>query len=316
MELWDLNELKGMFQPSHLEGAGLTAPICRIGSKKKFATLLDYIVPPHQTYVEPFVGSGAFFWHKEPSEKEVVNDLEPEVVSVFKLIREAPTDLSKYPQDLNTLPKIREFFAKPATSVPAKLSKLIIRMCNGFMSQPTSDPNKIYKATNPFKKLKNIEKYKERLEGVKVESMDYGKVIDKYDGPNTFFFLDPPYENSKGFGYAEEESFNFERFAEKMKSIKGKWLVTLNDSPRIRELFRWAHQYPITIIGHHALSSVGSHDRGEILLSNYELPKGWRSHTGRALRAKATKKLKVKVAPMSKEAKVDFTIKSFFGKRK
>ena len=45
--------------------------------------------------------------------------------------------------------------------------------------------------------LNNIDKYKERLKGTVILSEDYKSVIDKYDSKATFFYLDPPYENSK-----------------------------------------------------------------------------------------------------------------------
>ena len=66
-----------------------------------------------------------------------------------------------------------------------------------------------------------------------------GKIIKKYDDAHTFFFLDPPYENTdKDFQYAEDVGFDFERLADELRGIKGKFLMTINDSPTIRRLFK------------------------------------------------------------------------------
>ena len=63
--------------------------------------------------------------------------------------------------------------------------------------------------------------------------------IYKYNNAETFFFLDQPYENTnKDFGYAEDADFDFERLATLLRLIKGKFLMTINDSPDIRRLFK------------------------------------------------------------------------------
>ena len=85
--------------------------ICRVGSKAKFAALLSYILPENTTYVEPFVGSGAVFFYKEPSEREVINDLDPKVVKMYRLIQKVSSDVDDYPY-IKSLTGIRQFVKK------------------------------------------------------------------------------------------------------------------------------------------------------------------------------------------------------------
>ena len=41
-------------------------PFCRVGSKKPISQKIINMIPTHEIYVEPFVGSGAIYWDKEP----------------------------------------------------------------------------------------------------------------------------------------------------------------------------------------------------------------------------------------------------------
>jgi DNA adenine methylase len=78
-----------------------------------------------------------------------------------------------------------------------------------------------------------------------LNNKDYGEVIHQYNNTDTFFFLDPPYENkSTDFGYAEDTDFDFERFATLLRLIKGNYLMTINESPNIRHLFKGVNIRP------------------------------------------------------------------------
>lgn len=144
-------------------------------------------------------------------------------------------------------------------------------------------PNKsLIRFSNPLNKLKHFKDYKARLSGVHITNEDYSKVIADNDSASTVFFMDPPYESSDGLGYAKgSDSFDFERFANTVRKIKGKWLITINDSPFIRGLFKGFTITPVLILGHHqkpgsqtrVANTIGSKDRPELLISNYAFPK-------------------------------------------
>jgi hypothetical protein len=138
--------------------------------------------------------------------------------------------------------------------------------------------NKVYKITTHERKFENIAEYKDRLKGVTILNESYEKVFRKYDSNETFFFLDPPYEMSKGLDYAKgSESFDFEALERACSRLKGKFLITINDSPYIRDLFSDSYIYPYVVEGHHSKeSSIGAKDRPELLISNYNLPTGWK----------------------------------------
>lgn len=65
------------------------------GSKWRIADWIISLMPPHKSYLEPFFGSGAVFFKKPPSRIETINDLDGEIVNLFRTIREQPEMLER-----------------------------------------------------------------------------------------------------------------------------------------------------------------------------------------------------------------------------
>lgn len=65
------------------------------GSKWSMADWIIEHMPEHETYLEPFFGSGAVLFNKAPSKIETVNDLDGQVVNLFRVIRDRPEDLAE-----------------------------------------------------------------------------------------------------------------------------------------------------------------------------------------------------------------------------
>jgi DNA adenine methylase len=261
------------------EGTPLNPPLCRVGSKRRFAELLTHILPPHTTYVEPFAGSASIFFYKNPAQREVLNDLDKNVTSIFKLIQKVPVN-AVFPV-IDTMEKAQEYHTNTYTKPEDLLAQYLVRSCSGWMGKTVPPGNKLMRFQSPNRRLSNMKEYKARLRGVHITSEDYEKVIKDNDSPSTVFFMDPPYESSEGLTYAKGSNrFDFERFAEVVSKIRGKWLITINDSPYIRGLFKEFNVVPVLIIGHHrktghanSAKTIGTEDRPELLISNYPLPK-------------------------------------------
>lgn len=238
--------------------------------------------PSHKVYVEPFFGGGAVFFGKTPSEVEVVNDLDSKLIEDYRRILKAPVDPKAY-TILKSEKKQNDFLDLPGKSIADRVYESILRRCNGFggtyvkkSGVYTDDrPHRLYKVTTHEAKIKNMGEYKKRLGNATLLTQDYRKVIQKYDSDETFFFLDPPYEMSEGIGYAKgSEDFDFERLADTLRGIKGSFLMTINDSPSIRKAFHGFKLRPYIVKGHHSVTSgVGSKDRPELFISNYNLPR-------------------------------------------
>lgn len=222
------------------------------------------------------------FFGKTPSEIEVVNDLDAKLMEDYRRILNAPVDPKSY-TILKTEKKQNDFLDQPGKSIADKVYESILRRCNGFggtyvkKSGVYTDDRRgrLYKVTTHEAKIKNMGEYKKRLGNAMLLTQDYRKVIQKYDSKETFFFLDPPYEMSQGIGYAKgSEDFDFVKLADTLRGIKGSFLMTINDSPYIRKAFHGFKLHPYIVKGHHSVASgVGSKDRPELFISNYNLPK-------------------------------------------
>ena len=234
----------------------------RIGSK---TTLLKYIMPlfpQHTTYCEPFVGGGAVFFKKTKSEIEILNDIDKTLYDDYMHLKNVR--LENIPDSIEDL---NEFYKNAEDSPTNKLLKSLLIRNNTFNC---SGKGKLYPKSNPLNKLKLVPEYQLRLKNAIFHNKSYEDILRDYDSENTFFYIDPPYENSKGF--YTHYTFDYQKLVDILKSIKGKFLLSINDSPRIRELFQ---NYKIVSIlvqktgGSKKLFKLMGFLRSELLISNY-----------------------------------------------
>ena len=112
--------------------SNLKPPFARVGNKFKIRNEIIPLIPEHEIYVEPFVGSGAIFFNKEKAKVNILNDLNKDVIKRLKMVKSAPTDLTTYNQNLNTITKIKNFYNKHSETKQDKLLMEHIKTNNGF----------------------------------------------------------------------------------------------------------------------------------------------------------------------------------------
>ena len=253
--------------------SNIPPPFCRQGNKYPMREDIIGLIPKHTRYVEPFLGSGAIFYNKPAniSEENVLNDLDKHTYDQHRLLLEAPTDPAKYPAPMTTLQTIKRFYKKTPRTAAQKLIHEKIEACNGFSGSPVRLSYGIYRKANPTKILKNLEFYQSRLKDrTKLLNQDYVSVIGKYDSPTTFFFLDPPYEKTRSvYGYGEHKDFDFDKLLETLRGIKGKFLMTINDSPNMRNLFKEFNIKTINVYARWSRKTKKATNRKELFIMNY-----------------------------------------------
>ena len=126
--------------------------------------------------------------------------------------------------------------------------------------------SKIYKNPNIEPKLRKIPKYAEYMKNTKVLNQDYKSVIKSNDSKDTYFYLDPPYESSKGL-YTKSD-FNYEELAVVLSKVKGKFVLSLNDSPNIRNIFKQFKIRGIRVEGGNS-EDIGHKTRKEVIIKNF-----------------------------------------------
>lgn len=245
----------------------MNSPFCRIGSKKKIAAKLISMFPKnYKIYVEPFLGSGAVYFKKNKDEIEVLNDLDNKLIKSFKLLWKLRNkDFSEY--NTTDMKKLNEFFNRDIKKNEKDFLVHQILKCNIF----ALTDKKIYKDSNPYNKLQNIKEYANRIKGTIIHNEDYINIIKKYDSKYTFFFLDPPYENSKGL--YDDFIINYEVMFNLLSNIKGKFLLTINYSNYIKKLFEKNKKFKLKKILIKGTGStfiaIGSKNRWELIITNY-----------------------------------------------
>lgn len=236
---------------------------CRVGSKLKLLDKILPLIPPHTKYVEAFVGGGSVFWNKELADKNVINDLDPLLIEGYRLLKSMK---NKQPSDFilpNGLKNIQQLVNKPNPTKEERLLQILYMTCNTFGS---IGGKKIYKNHTQKNKINKIETYVDKMKNVTITKQDYLKVIKEHDSPNTFFFLDPPYEKSDNL--YEDSSIDYEEMNKVLKSLKGKFLLTINDSPLIRKIFSSFIIKKIVARGA-GNEGIGYEDRKELIIMNY-----------------------------------------------
>lgn len=247
-----------------------------VGGKK---ALRDAIVSRlHQgcdRYVEVFGGGGWVLFHKPPGKFEVYNDFNSNLANLYRCVREHPTELC---EQLTFVLNSREDFEyirkllKSKADIPdiqrAAHFYQIIRQSyasglDAFGGQPHS----------MWKNFPAICGAAGRLQSVVVENRDFEKLIRQYDRPNTMFYLDPPYYETED--YYEDVGFtvnDHQRLCEALMGIKGKFLLSYNDHPKIRKLYSKPGIMieSITRLSNMAQRYEGGKQYPELLISNYD----------------------------------------------
>ena len=238
---------------------------CRFGSKLSLLEDILPMIPPHLKYVEPFVGGGAVYWNKEPAEKAVLNDLDKDLIEGYKLLKSMK---NKTPSDFPvkySIDEMQKLVDKPNPTKEEELLQKLYKFCNTFSS---SGKGKIYKNHSHITKIKRIGDFVDRMKHTTITNQDYKKVLKHNDSVNTFFFLDPPYEASEGL--YKEFLMDYEEMNKVLQNLKGMFLLTINDSPNIRKIFKGFILKPV-FVKSHSKSSIGFKDRNELFIMNYSL---------------------------------------------
>lgn len=237
------------------------------GGKTKLTKTLLKKMPPHKTYVEPFVGGASVFFSKPPAEKSVINDKDQEVMQFYKAF--ADIDVNAF-NKLDFTPSKTKFErlkeSNPKSNI-GKVEKLLYMNKNSFMGNRKNFAPKA-KAGRLKSIAPKVEHYIERLDKATKLNQDFGSVIKKYDSPNTFFYLDPPYYEVQA-GY-KHNSVTPEQVANSLKGVKGKFMLSYNVHPKVKTTFKNYNQQYVTTAYPYASGGGHGAKKKELLITNYK----------------------------------------------
>lgn len=219
-----------------------------IGGKRNLSKRLCAIIDAHdhRTYVEPFVGMGGVFLKRtrQPA-VEVINDLSGDVANFYRVLQEHYAyflDILRW--RITSRAEFARLMALPGerlTDLNRAARFLYLQRCafGGKVVGRNFGVSKMNPGRFDVTKLEPIlADLHERLAGVVVEQLPYDQVIARYDGPETLFYLDPPYWDSEGdYGADAFGRDDFAALADQLGRIEGKFLLSINATPGACEMF-------------------------------------------------------------------------------
>jgi len=219
----------------------LTPPIARMGGKSRLRKQILSMIPEHTCYIEPFFGAGWVFFGKEPSKVEVINDIDQELMNLFKMIKHHPKEIERLMQfEISG----RDMFYEHKKKEIGFLTEIerAVRYIH-IISQSFASKGISYgygTNTRPSPQIfntSNLEKLKDRLRNTYIENQSFEEIFRRYDRPHAFYFLDPPYYETDGY----QDKFGLKEqllLREILKDIRGQFLLTINDHPEVREWYQ------------------------------------------------------------------------------
>lgn len=215
------------------------APFPWWGGKRWLAPKIVSLMPPHDTYVEVFGGSGAVLFHKTPAELEVYNDVNNALVNFMKTLRERPDELARV---LTLTPYAREELERCRVDDGDELERarrFYVRVYFSFGGQEGKGFSynvgaevKVNAFANAVDRLHTCAA---RFRRVQVESLDWRDCMKRYDREATCFYLDPPYvldTRTGGEAYLHELSDDDHRdFVKVCCELKGDAVISGYEHP-------------------------------------------------------------------------------------
>lgn len=173
------------------------------GAKWRIAQWIINHFPKHGTYLEPFFGSGAVFFTKPPSGTETLNDLDNNIVNLFRVIREHPYELVRLIECTPYAKAEYEYCRKTYKTEQDNIErarKYLVAVWQGFGGKTYQETSWAHDRTNSVFRPRYFAEVPERilnivgrLRRVQIENRDALELIDMYNKKNCLVYADPPY---------------------------------------------------------------------------------------------------------------------------
>jgi DNA adenine methylase len=258
----------------------MPAPVPYFGSKQRIAPWIVSLLPEHDHYVEPFAGGLSVLLAKHPSRMETVSDLDSELMTFWRVLRDRPDELLRA---CMLTPHSRAELAAtwdPTTDELELARRIWCRLAQGRSGtlRNTGWRHYIDPAGSSMSMPGYLEAYAlrlaaaaERLHGVSLEALPALELIARYGSrPNVLLYVDPPYlGTTRGWGnnYRHEMKTEAEHraIAAALADCRAAVVLSGYSSPLYDELYDGWHRYEqATTTG----NGKGDRGRVEVLWAN------------------------------------------------
>ena len=252
-----------------------------VGGKRLLRKTIAPLIPKDiVSYIEPFGGGGWILSYKDKwADLEIYNDLDSRLVNLFRIVKYHP---NAFKEEYKYLLGSREMFFQFMNGTfitdiqrAVQFFFLITRSFGGkggtFGTVKKSTGGACKSQANVMDKIDAIHK---RLDKVMIENRDFEKLIKQYDHKDAFFYCDPPYTSGCGYDVTTTEGFDHERLRDTLKNIEVRFLLSYDDSQKVRELYKGFEM--IEVERQNGINNRQGADRQnktykELLIANYPI---------------------------------------------
>ncbi|MBV1702640.1 MAG: DNA adenine methylase [Hyphomicrobiales bacterium] len=250
-----------------------------VGGKRQLAKQLIAKMAdiPHGLYAEAFVGMGGVFFRRSLAPRvEVINDYNRDIANLFRVLQrhyQAFLDMLKWQLASRAeFARLLQVDADSLTDLERAARFLYLQRLSfgGKVAGRSFGIDTTNSSRFDMTKLGSmLEDVHERLAGVTIECLDWRIFFDRWDRPQTLFYLDPPYWGTENY-YPRGlfGSDDHQALAERLRGLKGKFVLTMNDTPQTRACYGGFHIEAVEL----TYSAGGAHKQvaaREIVVSNW-----------------------------------------------
>ena len=252
-----------------------------VGGKRLLRKTIAPLIPKDiKSYIEPFGGGGwVLFYKNRWADLEIYNDLDGRLVNLFRIVKYHPNAFKEeYKYLLGSRDMFFQFLNGTFITDIQKAVQFYFIITRSFGGKGSSFGTVKKSSGGASKSQKNvldkIDAIHERLDKVMIENRDFETLIKQYDFEDAFFYCDPPYSQGCGYDVTSTKDFDHERLREVLGNIKGRFLLSYDDSPKIRELYKGFEMIEVERLnGINNRSDVENRKKifRELLIANYPI---------------------------------------------
>jgi DNA adenine methylase len=248
-----------------------------MGGKSLLTKRIITKIPEHQCYCEVFAGAAWLLFRKEESKVEIINDINTNLVTLYRVVK---LHLEEFIRYLKWILVARDEFDRFKIETPESLTdiqravRFYFLLKSGYAARLDNPTFNIATTSRPRLNLLRIEEELSavhlRLSRVYVENRPFDSIISRFDKPDTFFYCDPPYygcEDYYGKGIFSRD--DFQKLRDILSGIKGKFILSINDTPEIRKLYK-GFKFEVVATSYSAGGADKKKKVNELLIMNYQ----------------------------------------------
>lgn len=181
------------------------SPLAWLGGKSRLANQIIDRIPAHTTYVEVFAGAAWVLFKKPESKVEIINDINRDLVTLYRCVKHhLPALIEQFKWLLVAREEFERFIKTPPETLTdiQRAARFYYISKSSFGARLTNPSWGVATTTHPRLNLLRLEEDLSqahlRLSRTHIECKPYQEVITRFDKPDTFFYVDPPYWDCEG----------------------------------------------------------------------------------------------------------------------